>query len=79
MKTIQVYKAFYPGTQVDDATIIMKGFIPVKDSLEEQRDLYEVQAENIADILWSILPRGTLDQLLPKLLLRAASLSMRKA
>jgi hypothetical protein len=74
MKIIAILKAQPTVDPIEAVKIVMDEEIPEIKNLEEAKDFYIEQGKELAAVLCSTLPGGTLDQLICELLTRKASL-----
>jgi hypothetical protein len=74
MKIVAILKAQPTVDPIEAVKIIIGAEIPEIKNLEEARNFYIEQGKELADVLCSTLPGGTLDQLICELLTRKASL-----
>ncbi len=73
MKAIVAYKAAPIGSEtVQSVTLTIETIMPELDTLAHYAQVYEAEAEVIADALHASLPGGTYDHLLAKLMERRA-------
>jgi hypothetical protein len=74
VKTLQVHKAQgFRENGVESVTLILDTEVPNFRELNEYRDFYDAEAEQILEVL-KHLPGGTVDRVIGKLLMLKASL-----
>jgi hypothetical protein len=73
MITQKIFKAQASNKPVPEITIIIIDEFPQTESLKYSADIFELEAQNLSDILCRSLPGGTLDRLIAELLKRKAS------
>jgi hypothetical protein len=75
IRQVSVHKAqpLRPDKPTQAMAIEIYASIPDNFSTDQLNQMYELDAAKICAALWATLPGGTLDRLLPAMLLRAAS------
>lgn len=73
MKIVLILKAQPAVAPIEPVKIVMDRVVPDM-GMEEAREFYIEQGKELADVLCSTLPGGTLDQLICELMTKRASL-----